>query len=95
MFERSELRSSREERNLNGVKNLLGAKTFPKISDITGNEMLPPSWKKLTLKGLYLIIFDLQEVQEWLIINQLYASGGEVFAEEPSTEKTSPSSALR
>ncbi len=31
MSERSELRSRREERNLNGVKNLLGARPFPNI----------------------------------------------------------------
>jgi hypothetical protein len=30
MFERSELRSSQEGREQNGVKNLNGAKTFPK-----------------------------------------------------------------
>ena len=30
MFERSELRSGREERMENGVKNLKGAKLFPK-----------------------------------------------------------------
>jgi len=29
MFEQGELRSRREERNLNGVKNLLGAKPSP------------------------------------------------------------------
>jgi hypothetical protein len=31
MSERSELRSRQEERNLNGVKNLLGARPFPNI----------------------------------------------------------------
>jgi hypothetical protein len=39
----------------------LGAKAFPKISDFIENEMPTPSWKKLTLKRLYLIISALQE----------------------------------
>jgi len=41
MSERSELRSRREELNLNGVKNLLGARPFPKPPPITDLEILP------------------------------------------------------
>jgi len=37
MFERRELRSRREERNLNGVKNLKGARLFPKTFSNNGN----------------------------------------------------------
>jgi hypothetical protein len=44
MFEQGELRSRREEWNLNGVKNLLGARPFPntlkKITDF-GMEAYP------------------------------------------------------
>jgi hypothetical protein len=39
MFEPSELRSSREEWNLNGVKNLLGANIHPKTLPLTEMEM--------------------------------------------------------
>jgi len=37
MFERSELRSRREERMENGVKNLKGARLFPKTFSNNGN----------------------------------------------------------
>jgi hypothetical protein len=51
MFERSELRSSREDRKENGVKNLNGAKPFPKTFiriDITDLEMLTRYKQNLT-----------------------------------------------
>jgi len=38
MFERSELRSRREERMENGVKNLKGDRLFPKTFYNNGNE---------------------------------------------------------
>ena len=38
MFERSELRRRREERMENGVKNLKGARLFPKTFSNNGNE---------------------------------------------------------
>jgi len=37
MFERSELRSRREERMENGVKNLKGARLFPNTFSNNGN----------------------------------------------------------
>jgi hypothetical protein len=42
MFERSELHSRREEREENGVKNLIGSEAIPEYFPITTH----PEWKK-------------------------------------------------
>ncbi len=51
MSERSELRSRREERMENGVKNLKGAKLFPKPFLITEKEMLVSKASVLAYEG--------------------------------------------
>ncbi len=51
MSERSELRSRREERMENGVKNLKGARLFTKPFLITEMEMLRPKAPVLAYEG--------------------------------------------
>ncbi len=59
MFERSELRSRQEERMENGVKNLKGARLFPKAFSNNGNVAAYFSVFFLGLRGGILISITL------------------------------------